>query len=232
MERSREQLKRVERLSRQTRHYRTHLNQMCQSELEERLAFYEKQRDQSILRSYARRQLEEERQHLVHVTVAETARERERRPSSSAKSKVSSISPTTNQTESCRLFSAKCRLYPCQPVHYYQSFLKKEHDQCLMPQEEEKENQADDLFKHWSTRSQEKKYYQSRRQITLAQHNQNHLLHRYVSLQRTQARLDEESRRLHERLAEKKLFGRAKEHRHQLSQDIQRHLLITAKFCA
>lgn len=45
-------------------------------------------------------------------------------------------------------------------------------------------------------------------------------------------RLNEQSRLLHERLTEKKTFGYVKERQHQLSQAIQRHLKITAKFCA
>lgn len=51
-------------------------------------------------------------------------------------------------------------------------------------------------------------------------------------MQRTMARLDEQSRLLHERLAEKKNFGYVKERQQQLSHAIQRHLGITAKFCS
>ncbi len=50
-------------------------------------------------------------------------------------------------------------------------------------------------------------------------------------MQRTMARLNEQSRLLHERLAERKPLCYTKERRHQLTQDIQRHLNITAKFC-
>jgi predicted component of type VI protein secretion system len=45
-------------------------------------------------------------------------------------------------------------------------------------------------------------------------------------------RLDEQSRLLHERLADKKPGGYVKERQQQLSQAIQRHLRITAKFGA
>lgn len=53
-------------------------------------------------------------------------------------------------------------------------------------------------------------------------------------MQRTMNRLDEQSRLLHERLVEKKTFGyvNVKERQHRVSQAIQRHLKITAKFCA
>jgi hypothetical protein len=64
-----------------------------------------------------------------------------------------------------------------------------------------------------------------------ALHSQDHQVNRYVSMQRTIARLNEQSRLLHERLTEKKSFGFDKERQYQLSQDIQRHLNITAKFC-
>jgi hypothetical protein len=51
-------------------------------------------------------------------------------------------------------------------------------------------------------------------------------------MQRAMARLDEQSRLLHEQLTEKRKFGYVKERQHQLSQAIQRHLGITAKFCS
>ena len=136
-------------------------------------------------------------------------------------------------TEPCRLFSENCQLYPCQPVRHYTSFTKKDYDQSFIHRESQKENSSlEQQQRECSSRLQERKYHQYRRHITLAIHNQHHLVNRYMSIQRTQNRLDDESRRLHERLAEKKIFGRAKEHRHHLSQDIQRHLEITARFCA
>lgn len=254
MERSCEQLKRVERLSRQTRHYRTHLNQMSENQLHQRLDQLEQRRDQNLLRCYSRQQIEEERQNLVHLTVKDIARERRQIQSASKENKVKENLTNVVQTEierekksrpsssiqmpregqSCRLFSHNCQLYPCQPVYQYTSFVRKENDRCLIQRENfQRENLSNESTKDWtSNRIQEKKYYQNRRQITLARHNQNYLVNRYVSLQRTQNRLNEESQRLHERLAERKLFGRVKEHRHQLTQDIQRHLQITAKFCA
>jgi hypothetical protein len=79
---------------------------------------------------------------------------------------------------------------------------------------------------------QEKKHQQNRRQIALALQNQDHLVHRHVSMQRTMSKLNEQSRLLHERLAEKKPCGYTRERQHQLTQAIQRHLEITAKFCA
>jgi hypothetical protein len=122
---------------------------------------------------------------------------------------------------SCRLFSHNCQLYPCQPIHHYTSIIRKEHDQILGKQD----SSIDKPY------SREKKLQQDRHRILTARHNQHHQVHQYVSMQRTMARLDEQSRLLHQRLAEKKTFGFSKERQYQLSQDIQRHLNITMKFC-
>ena len=237
-----EQLKRVERLSRQSRHYRTHLNQMSENQLQRRLTQLDERRDQNLLRSYSRRQIEEERQNLVHLTVKDVARERQIQSAAEEKRRKENLVAAQSEVkrdetrpngQSCRLFSQNCQLYPCQPVYQYTSLVKKENDRCLIRRETGRDDASKEPLKEWTpSRIQERKYYQNRRQITLALHNQNYLVNRYVSLQRTQTRLNEESQRLHERLAERKPFGRAKEHRHQLSQDIQRHLQITAKLCA
>ena len=80
MEKSLEQLKQIERLSRQTRHHRTHLNQVCDSNLRTELNQLANRRDHYLLRSSARRQLEEERKSLVNVTITQIARERQARP--------------------------------------------------------------------------------------------------------------------------------------------------------
>lgn len=79
---------------------------------------------------------------------------------------------------------------------------------------------------------QEKKYIQNHRQIAMAVQNQQHILNRHLSMQKTMARLDEQSQWLHDQLAEKKTFGYVKERQYKLSKNIQRHLEITAKFCA
>ena len=51
-------------------------------------------------------------------------------------------------------------------------------------------------------------------------------------MQRTMSTLNEQSRLLHERLAERKPAGYVRERQKQLTHAIQRHLEITAKFCA
>ena len=63
-------------------------------------------------------------------------------------------------------------------------------------------------------------------------HNQQHLTNRHVFMQRTMANLDEQSRVLHQRLTERRSFGYVKERQHALHQALQRHLKISAKFCA
>ncbi len=78
----------------------------------------------------------------------------------------------------------------------------------------------------------ERKHRPNSRQLAIAIQNQHHLVHGYESMRRTMTRLDEQSRLLHERLADKKPGGYVKERQQQLSQAIQRHLRITAKFGA
>ncbi len=134
---------------------------------------------------------------------------------------------------SCRLFSHNCQLYPCQPVYQYTSFTKKEHDQTLRKRNSStnKSTKPPKPPELLST-IQEKKHQQHRRQLALAIQNQDHLVHRHVSMQRTMSTLNEQSRLLHERLGERKPLGYVKERQNQLTQAIQRHLEITAKFCA
>ena len=149
----------------------------------------------------------------------------ESRPSSSIK--------LPSAGKSCRLFSHNCQLYPCQPVYQYTSFTKKENDKILRKRDStigDSKNRSN--LHELLTTIQEKKHDQNRRQLAIAVQNQHHLVNRHVSMQRTMTRLDEQSRLLHERLADKKTFGYVKERQHKLSQAIQRHLEITAKFCA
>jgi len=164
----------------------------------------------------------------------------------------SSIEPPSSEN-SCLLFSNNCQLYPCQPIYQYKSIIKKEHDQILRKRNSSTDNSRESFNKlylrksstHSSTESfnklylrdlfttiQEKKHQPNRRQLASAIHNQYDQANRHLSMQRTMARLDEQSRLLHEQLAEKKTFGYVKEHQYKLSQAIQRHLKVTAKFCA
>ena len=71
----------------------------------------------------------------------------------------------------------------------------------------------------------------SRRHLAVAIQNQDHLVHRHESMQRAMAVLDEQSRLLHERLGERKPLGYDKQRQHQLTQAIERHLKVSAKFC-
>jgi hypothetical protein len=114
--------------------------------------------------------------------------------------------------------------------------MKKEHDQTLKERNPSSKNSnlnsnrshLQNLFLN----IQEKKYQPNRRQLAVTINNQNHLVHRYVSMERTMTHLNEQSRLLHERLADKKTFGYIKERQYELRQAIQRHLKISAKFCA
>jgi len=78
MEKSLEQLKHIQRISRQTRHHRTHLNQVCDQNLRANLIRLGDEREQTVQRSVLRRENEEERRQLLGMTVKQIARERER----------------------------------------------------------------------------------------------------------------------------------------------------------
>jgi hypothetical protein len=77
MDKSLEQLKHIQRISRQTRHHRTHLNQICDQHLRVQLNQLANEREQSISRSLSRRELEEERQKLLTITIEQIATERQ-----------------------------------------------------------------------------------------------------------------------------------------------------------
>jgi hypothetical protein len=77
MEKSLEQLKHIQRISRQTRHHRTYLNQICDQNLRTQINQLADEREQIIQRSTARRQLEEERKQVINITIKQIARERQ-----------------------------------------------------------------------------------------------------------------------------------------------------------
>ena len=142
--------------------------------------------------------------------------------------------PSTER--SCRLFSHNCQLYPCQPVYQYTSFMKREHDQILQKRNSSPNSSVNSSDKSYLQKIfrtiEEKKHGQHRRQLASAVNNQQYQTNRHISMERKMTILDEQSRTLHQRLAEKKPFGYVRERQQQLSQTIQRHLNITAKFCA
>jgi hypothetical protein len=82
MEKSLEQLKHIERISRQTRHHRTYLNQICDQHLHTQLNHLANEREKIILHSASRRRLEEERKQLLNITIKQLAKERQPKPSS------------------------------------------------------------------------------------------------------------------------------------------------------
>ncbi len=114
--------------------------------------------------------------------------------------------------------------------------MKKEHDKTLRQRNPSNKNSdVDTSSSDLSTivsEIQEKQYQPDHRQLALTIHNQHRIANRYISMERTMSRLDKQSRLLHERLTDKKKFGFVKESRHELKQAIQRHLEISAKFCA
>jgi hypothetical protein len=80
MEKSLEQLKHIERISKQSRHHRTYLNQICDQNLRTQINQLANEREQSILRSTSRRHLEEERKQVINITIKQIARERQHHP--------------------------------------------------------------------------------------------------------------------------------------------------------
>jgi hypothetical protein len=80
MEKSLEQLKHIERISRQTRHHRTYLNQICDQNLRTELNHLAKEREKSILRSTSLRQLEQERKQFLNITIKQIITERQNEP--------------------------------------------------------------------------------------------------------------------------------------------------------
>lgn len=209
LKKSFEQLKHIERISRQTRHHRTHLNQAYNQKLDEQLNHLTSQFEQTFKRIRNDKKLEQQRKQILGITIQQIEHEKEGRLLSK-QINIPQISST--KRSSCRLFSQNCQLYPCQPIRHYTSFIGKEHDQTLIQR-----NSSSPLV-----------IQENRRQLAF---NQQHLAHRHRQMKRTKSLLDEQSRLLHERLNDKKSFAYIKDERYELKQDIQRHLNISAKFC-
>jgi hypothetical protein len=219
MTKSLEHFKLIERISRQIRHHRMYLNQIYDQKLSEELNNLTDEYEQNFLRTKTQQKLEEQRKQILGITIQQIVNERQR----SALTKIlpkdrplSSIqqSPTTSRI-SCHLFTHNCQLYPCQPIYHYTSFIKKEHDQILQQRN--------------SHLIQEK---QNHRQLSATAYTQHYLANRHAYMERTMARLNEQSRLLHKQLAAKKIFASVKDHQHELQQAIQRHLKMSGKFCA
>jgi hypothetical protein len=128
-------------------------------------------------------------------------------------------------------------LYPCQPVYHYTSFINSEHDQTLRERNPPIKNpdRNSTSSSHLQTlfrKIDEKKYHPNSRQLAATIQNQHYLANRHAFIERTMARLDEQSRRLREQLANRTKFGYVKDRQHDLQQSLQRHLEMSAKFCA
>jgi hypothetical protein len=231
-EKSLEQFKHIERISRQTRHYRIHLNHQYHQKLDEKLDNLTNEYQQLFLRSKTHRKLEEQRKEILDTTIQQIAHKRQ---SSALSINPIQILPKDNETRplssikqsptriSCHFFSHNCQLYPCQPIYRYTSFMKKEHDQTVQERNPSATN---------SNRTPSRNTSANSRPLSSALHTQRHLAKRHAYMEHTKARLDEQSRLLHEQLAEKKNFGYVKDHQHELQQAIQHHLKLSAKFCA
>jgi len=77
MDKSIEQLKHIERLSRQTRHHQIHLNQIYDQKLSRELKNLKNEYEQTFLRSNIDQKLEEQRKEILYITINQIANERE-----------------------------------------------------------------------------------------------------------------------------------------------------------
>ncbi|CAF1421276.1 unnamed protein product [Rotaria sordida] len=243
-----EQLKRIEQISRRTRHHQIFLNKIYDEKLQRNLNNLFNKYEQTFKHLKTQEKLERQRKQLLDITINHIAYERQHH----------SLSTNTAQTEQkkpqillkdnehlqhrpsspmklpsnenpCRFFSQQCQFYPCQPIYQYTSFINKEHDQILQQRNLSNKNSNVNSF---SSNLQEEKYQSNCRQLVLTIHHQYHLANRYDSIKRIQTSLDEQSRLLHKQLFEKKNIDFTNNYQHNLKQAIQRHLRISAKFCA
>lgn len=82
MEKSLEQFKYIERISRETRRHRAYLNQIYDQNLRVQLDQLDKQRQLTILRSASHQRIEQERKQVVKLTIEQIAKRRQEQQSS------------------------------------------------------------------------------------------------------------------------------------------------------
>ncbi|CAF0732007.1 unnamed protein product [Adineta steineri] len=235
MEKSLKQLKCIERISRQTRHYRTHLNQVCNDNLHTQLSLLDDQCERNIARRTSSQQIEEERKKLLRLTIEQITKEQEpslltdetQIISKNNENSSSSFIVLPSRKTPCNLFSHNCQFYPCQPVYQYTSFMTKDHDRTLQKRSLSVENSTNNS----NVSSVHDSFKQNRRQLPPLTRNQYYELHRHMSIQRKKVELDKQNLLLRERVTDRKTFGYIKTQQRQLSQAIKHHLQISAKFC-
>ena len=221
-------IEQVERMSQKTRHYRLHLNRISDQKLQERISDLTDQYEKTCHRLRTDQKLEEHRKQLLNLTVQKLVTERHASAQRTA-SQISSKSSIFSREKSCGLFSSNCKLYPCQPVYNYTSFIKKENDRTIRAREQTVIPTMPANLREMFGNIEEDLSQQG---FGLTLRNQYHLANRHLSMKRAMTRLDEQSRLLHERLIDKKQFVHAREDQYALKQAIKRHLEISAKFCA
>ncbi|UJR14926.1 hypothetical protein I4U23_001908 [Adineta vaga] len=199
---------------------------------------------QNLKYSKKQHQIEQQRKEILDLTIQQISHERKHRSlfidTISQKDEnrgVACENPRSNIKlppikSYCYLTSQQCQLYPCQPIYQYTSFMAKDHDQTLRQQNLTNNDVEGNYFQNLLRNLQDRKYHPERRQLTAVVKNQHHLANRHAYMRDTKARLDEQSRLLHERLTDKRMFGYRKERQNELHQSIKRHLEISGKFCA
>lgn len=254
MNKSIEQLKHVERVSRRTRHHQINLNQIYVEKLHQNVDQLLSQYQQTRRRLKANEKLEKQRKQMIDITIQHISNDRQRTASASSKRSlpklpdIQNTKPSNNRPSSslmkqsrnghcCNLFSKNCQLYPCQPVYHYTSFMTKDHDQTLRKRNPSVDDSSTDNsisnVQELITELHQEKHQTEHRQLAFTIRNQSRLANRYDFITRTKLHLDEQSRLLQEQLTDKrKFFGHDKDYRDILKPAIQRHLNISAKFCA
>jgi cell division FtsZ-interacting protein ZapD len=76
MEKSLEKFKHIERISRQTRHHQTFLNQIYDQKLHRELDHLTDEYEQSFIRSKTQQKLERQRKQVLDITIQQIAHER------------------------------------------------------------------------------------------------------------------------------------------------------------
>ncbi|UJR31755.1 hypothetical protein I4U23_019233 [Adineta vaga] len=204
MEKSTEQLKYIQRISRQIRHYRTQLNQIYDDKLHLQLKQLESEYKQKIRCLTQHQQLEEERKQLINLTVKQSVKEDESYPLRS--SDLVEILQETSDS------------YPSKPIQRSTNVMKNE----TFP----KRSSSITCSHNIHVISPENKH----RRLESARRNHDYEINRHLIIERKKTLLDKQNLQLQEQINDKRTFGYDKVRQRQLSQAIQRHLQISAKF--
>lgn len=241
MKRSVEQLKHLDRTSRQIRHHQTNLYHRCDQLLSHDLDTLTHQYARDLKQSNKQYQIEQQRKEVLDYTIQQITNEQNHHvsPMDTAELNKENIIKPSGKVKlppiqsRCHISSRHCSLYPCQPIYHYTSFMSKARDQTLRERNSAQEYESEtNHFQNLLEQLEKKEYHPTRRQMTRVMENQRRSANRHAYIMDTKTRLDEQSRLLQEQLTGKRMFGYKKEQENGLHRAIKRHLEISAKFCA